>query len=66
MKIKPRKYVEVFYDPALRNWDAAIEAELKRRKLRHSQATVICRPLKRLKSDPVIETPWMNRAAGGR
>ena len=45
LKIKCRKYVEVHYDPALRNWEAAIEEELKRRGLQHGQVTVICKPL---------------------
>lgn len=45
MKIKSRKYIEVFYDPGLKNWDEVIEAELKRCGLEHGAVTVICKPL---------------------
>jgi len=44
MRIK--KYLEVEYDPNLKNWDAVTEQELKRRGLRHGQVTVICKPKK--------------------
>ena len=42
--MKAKKFVEVFYNPDFRNWDKAIQQELRRRGLKHSQATVICRP----------------------
>ena len=51
MRTKIRKYVEVYYDPDLRNWDAGIEAELKRRGLEHGKITVVARPKKINRSD---------------
>jgi hypothetical protein len=45
LKRKLRKYVEVFYEPDLRNWDAVIKRELERRELKRGQVTVIARPL---------------------
>jgi len=46
LKINPRKYVEIFYDPDLKNWDEVIDRELKRLGLEHGKATVICWPRK--------------------
>ena len=66
MRIKARKYVEILYDPDLRNWDAATKAELKRRGLEHSEVTVICKPLKHLKSGLGSETLWKSHAAAAR
>ena len=48
--MKTRKFVEVFYNPKLKNWGAVIETELKRLGLKRGKVTVICRPFKRLKS----------------
>jgi hypothetical protein len=48
--MKTRKFVDVYYNPDLKNWDEAINKELSRLGLRHGQVTVICRPLKHLKS----------------
>jgi hypothetical protein len=44
LKRKLRKYVEVYYEPDLRNWDAVIKRELERRGLEYGQVTVIARP----------------------
>ena len=51
MKVKARKFVEVSYNPDLRNWDKAIQQELRRRGLERGKVTVICRPFKRVKSE---------------
>jgi len=56
LKIKSRKYVEVFYDRDLKNWDKAIEQELKRLGIERRHVTVICRPFKRFKSGASNET----------
>jgi len=62
VKMKVRKYVSVYYDPDLKNWDEVIDQELKRLGLRHGQATVICRPSKHLKSVHSNETLRINCA----
>jgi len=46
LEMKTRKYVEVYYDRYRYNWDAVIEAELKRRGLERGAVTVIARPRK--------------------
>ena len=51
LEMKKRKYVEVFYDHDLRNWDEVIDQELKRRGLEHAKITVIARPKETNRSD---------------
>jgi hypothetical protein len=48
--------LEVYYNSNLRNWDKAIEQELKRRGLRHGQVTVICRPKKAVPAERIAKS----------
>jgi hypothetical protein len=45
LKVKIRKFVEIFYDPERCNWHAVIEQELKQLGIERGKVTVICRPL---------------------
>ena len=47
MRTKKRKYLEIFYDANLKNWDEVINRELKRLGLERGSVTVIARPRKR-------------------
>ena len=60
IKMKTRKYVEVLYDPILKNWDAVTEQELKRRGLERGKVTVICRPYSGSKKDPKMPSKLIN------
>ena len=51
MKVKKRKFVEVFYDPEQNDFDTVIEQELKRLGLQHGQVTLICKPKKESRID---------------
>ena len=44
-----RKFVDIFYDPTLKNWNTNIERELKRRVLDRGKVTVVCRPINSFK-----------------
>ena len=42
-----RKFLTCFYDRTARNWDAVIQAALRKHGLKVGECTVLCKPLKK-------------------